>query len=43
MKLDAHTISIINYRRDRAFETIGEVTKLLEENMLALAMNSSLT
>jgi len=32
-------IDLVNYRKSRAYETLREVEKLLEQNMLLLAMN----
>lgn len=37
--IDANTLSIINYRREKAFNTLKEVQKLLDMNMLNLAIN----
>ncbi len=39
MKINGNIIEIITYRRDKAFETLEDVQKLLKDNMLALAMN----
>ena len=39
MKINGYIIEIVNYRRDKAFETLDDVQKLLKDNMLALAMN----
>lgn len=32
-------LDLINYRKNRAFETLEEIKKLLKENMIFLAMN----
>lgn len=37
--MDATLIGLINYRRQRAFETLDEINKLLNAKMLFLAMN----
>lgn len=39
MKINGNIIEIVNYRRDKAFETLDDIQKLLKDNMLALAMN----
>ncbi len=39
MKINGNIIEIVNYRRDKAFETLDDIQKLLKNNMLALAMN----
>lgn len=37
--IDSNTLSVIKYRREKAFSTLTEVQKLLEANMLNLAIN----
>lgn len=37
--IDADTLSIIKYRKEKAFNTLEEVQKLLEAGMISLAMN----
>lgn len=39
MKSNSMQFDLIQYRRNKAFETIGDAEKLIELNMLAVAMN----
>ncbi|MBU2447450.1 MAG: HEPN domain-containing protein [Bacteroidetes bacterium] len=37
--MENNLLDLINYRKNRAFETLEEIKKLLKENMIFLAMN----
>lgn len=39
MKTNGNIVEIAKYRRDKAFETLNDIKKLLANGMLALAMN----
>jgi len=39
MKLNANRSDLVQYRRSKAFETISDAEKLIELNMLSVAMN----
>ena len=39
MKINGNIVDIAKYRRDRAFETLKDIKKLLANGMLSLAMN----
>lgn len=39
MKFEKHQLDLINYRREKAFETLRHIKVLIDQKMLAIAMN----
>ncbi len=39
MKFEKHQVDLINYRREKAFETLRHIEVLIDQKMLAIAMN----
>lgn len=39
MKFEKHQLDLINYRREKAFETLRHIEVLIDQKMLAIAMN----